>query len=87
MRKISFILFLLTPFIYLSAQEFNEAYLESLPEAVREDIKERKSTNWTVLVKNTPASNLSFAPQFLAMSAVEPAKTPVKTACKINVTL
>ena len=41
MRKISFILLLLTPFFYLSAQEFNEAYLESLPEAVREDIKER----------------------------------------------
>ncbi len=40
MRKISFIL-LLTPFFYLSAQEFNEAYLESLPEAVREDIKVR----------------------------------------------
>ena len=41
MRKISFILLLVTPFFYLSAQEFNEAYLESLPEAVREDIKER----------------------------------------------
>ena len=41
MRKISFILLLLTPFFYISAQEFNEAYLESLPEAVREDIKER----------------------------------------------
>lgn len=41
MRKISFILLLVTPFFYISAQEFNEAYLESLPEAVREDIKER----------------------------------------------
>ena len=41
MRKITFILLLLTPFFYLSAQEFNEAYLESLPEAVRKDIKER----------------------------------------------
>ena len=41
MRKISFILLLLTPFFYISAQEFNEAYLESLPEAVREDIQER----------------------------------------------
>jgi protein involved in polysaccharide export with SLBB domain len=41
MRKISFILLLITPFFYISAQEFNEAYLESLPEAVREDIKER----------------------------------------------
>jgi len=41
MRKISFILLLLTPFFYISAQEFNEPYLESLPEAVREDIKER----------------------------------------------
>ena len=41
MSKISFILLLVTPFFYLSAQEFDETYLESLPEAVREDIKER----------------------------------------------
>ena len=41
MRKISFILLLVTPFFYISAQEFNEAYLESLPEAVRNDISER----------------------------------------------
>jgi len=41
MRKISFILLLVTPSFYISAQELNEAYLESLPEAVREDIKVR----------------------------------------------
>jgi polysaccharide export outer membrane protein len=41
MRKISFILLLVTPSFYISAQEFNEAYLESLPEAVRNDISER----------------------------------------------
>ena len=41
MRKISFILLLVTSTIYISAQEFNEAYLESLPEEIREDVKER----------------------------------------------
>ena len=41
MRKISFILLLVAPSFYISAQEFNEAYLESLPEAVRNDISER----------------------------------------------
>ena len=41
MRKISFILLLVTPSFYISAQEFNEAYLESLPEAVRNDVSER----------------------------------------------
>ena len=41
MRKISFLLLLVTTFFYLSAQEFDESYLESLPESVREDIKER----------------------------------------------
>ena len=41
MRKISFIFLLVTPFFYISAQEFDQAYLESLPEQVREDIKER----------------------------------------------
>ena len=41
MRKISFILLLVTPSFYISAQEFNDAYLESLPEAVRNDISER----------------------------------------------
>jgi len=41
MRKISFILLLLIPFFYLSAQEFDEAYLESLPEDVRDDVKKR----------------------------------------------
>ena len=41
MRKISFIFLLVTPFFYISAQEFDEAYLQSLPEQVREDIKER----------------------------------------------
>jgi hypothetical protein len=41
MRKISFILLLVTHSFYISAQEFNQAYLESLPEAVRNDIAER----------------------------------------------
>jgi protein involved in polysaccharide export with SLBB domain len=41
MRKFSLLLLLITPSLYISAQEFNKAYLESLPEAVREDIKER----------------------------------------------
>lgn len=42
MRKISFILLLVTPSLFISAQElFNEAYLESLPDEIREDVKER----------------------------------------------
>jgi protein involved in polysaccharide export with SLBB domain len=41
MRKISFILLLVTPFFHLLAQEFDEAYLQSLPETIREDIIER----------------------------------------------
>jgi polysaccharide export outer membrane protein len=41
MHKIIFILLLTSSSLYISAQEFSEAYLESLPEAVRDDIKER----------------------------------------------
>ena len=41
MRKISFILLLITISFYISTQEFNEAYIESLPESVREDVKKR----------------------------------------------
>ena len=41
MRKIIFSLLLVIPFFYLSAQEFNAAYLESLPESVRNDIAVR----------------------------------------------
>ena len=41
MRKIIFILLLVSSSLYISAQEFNEAYLESLPEALRDDIKKR----------------------------------------------
>ena len=41
MRKIISILLLVSSSIYISAQELNEAYLKSLPEDVREDIKER----------------------------------------------
>lgn len=41
MRKINFILLLITSSLYISAQEIDEAYLESLPEGVREDIQER----------------------------------------------
>jgi protein involved in polysaccharide export with SLBB domain len=41
MRKIIFILLLLSSSLYISAQEFNEAYLESLPADVRDDIEKR----------------------------------------------
>ena len=41
MRKTSFILLLVTSTLYISSQEYNEAYLNSLPEAVREDVIER----------------------------------------------
>ncbi|MEK9780629.1 MAG: SLBB domain-containing protein [Gammaproteobacteria bacterium] len=41
MRKISFILLLVTSALHISAQEFNQAYLESLPEDVRDDIEKR----------------------------------------------
>ena len=41
MRKISFLSFLVIISLNILTQEFNEAYLESLPEGVREDIKER----------------------------------------------
>ena len=77
MHKISFILLLLTPFFYLSAQEFNEAYLESLPEAVREDIKDRKDeqkasekASYRRLsetdsgIKKTPNTDTVFGSQF-----------------------
>mgnify|MGYP003347925732 FL=1 len=41
MRKIIFILLLISSSLYISAQEFNEAYLESLPADVRDDIEKR----------------------------------------------
>jgi len=41
MHKINFILLLLIPSLYISAQQYSEAYIESLPEEVREGIKER----------------------------------------------
>ena len=41
MRKISFVSFLIIISLNISTQEFDEAYLDSLPEAVRDDIKER----------------------------------------------
>ena len=41
MRKISFVSFLIIISLNISTQEFDEAYLKSLPEDVREDIKER----------------------------------------------
>ena len=41
MRKISFILLLVTSALHISSQEFNQAYLESLPEDVRDDIEKR----------------------------------------------
>ena len=41
MRKISFVSFLIIISLNISTQEFDEAYLDSLPEAVRVDIKER----------------------------------------------
>ena len=47
MRKISFILLLVTSTFYISAQEYNEAYLNSLPEAVREDVIEKRLKNFT----------------------------------------
>jgi protein involved in polysaccharide export with SLBB domain len=41
MRKISFILLLVSSSICISAQEFNDEYLQSLPEDIRNDVKER----------------------------------------------
>ena len=41
MRKISFILLLVSSSIFISAQEFNDEYLQSLPEDIRNDVKER----------------------------------------------
>ena len=42
MRKFSFLLLLLIiPSLHISGQEFNQAYMESLPEGVRNDILER----------------------------------------------
>ena len=41
MRKFSFLLLLVIPSFFISAQEFDQAYLESLPEPVRNDIAER----------------------------------------------
>jgi protein involved in polysaccharide export with SLBB domain len=41
MHKIIFILLLLSSSLYISTQEFNEAYLESLPADVIDDIKKR----------------------------------------------
>jgi protein involved in polysaccharide export with SLBB domain len=43
MRKITFLYLLLIHSLYISAQEFNEAYMASLPEDVQEDIKQRMS--------------------------------------------
>ncbi|MDB2451295.1 SLBB domain-containing protein [Gammaproteobacteria bacterium] len=41
MRKISFVSFLIIISLNISTQEFDEAYLESLPKDAREDIKKR----------------------------------------------
>jgi protein involved in polysaccharide export with SLBB domain len=41
MRKFIFLLLLVAPSSHISAQEFNQTYLESLPESVRNDIAER----------------------------------------------
>ena len=90
MRKISFILLLLTPFFYLSAQEFNEAYLESLPEAVREDIKERmdeqkasEKASYRRLsetdsgIKKTPNADNVFGSQFF--NSMQTSFMPIST--------
>jgi protein involved in polysaccharide export with SLBB domain len=90
MRKISFILLLLTPFFYISAQEFNEAYLESLPEAVREDIKERmdeqkasEKASYRRLsetdsgIKKTPNADNVFGSQFF--NSMQTSFMPIST--------
>lgn len=41
MRKISLALLLIITFLNISAQEFDKAYLESLPEDIREDIQKK----------------------------------------------
>ena len=41
MRKFIFLLLLIAPSLHISAQEFDQTYLKSLPEAVRDDIEER----------------------------------------------
>ena len=41
MRKFIFLLLLVAPSLHISAQEFDQTYLKSLPEAVRDDIEER----------------------------------------------
>ena len=38
MRKLSFLFLFITSSLYISSQEFNEAYMESLPEAECLDI-------------------------------------------------
>ena len=41
MRQTIFIFLLVSSSLYISAQEYDEAYLQSLPEGIRNDIKER----------------------------------------------
>ena len=90
MRKINFILLLVTPFFYLSAQEFNETYLESLPEAVKEDIKERideqkasEKASYTRLsetdsgIKKTPNEDDVFGSQFF--NSMQTSFMPIST--------
>ena len=90
MRKTSFILLLVTPCFYLSAQDFDEAYLESLPEGVRKDIQERmdeqkaseKATYRRLSetdsgIKKTPNTNDVFGSQFF--NSMQTSFMPIST--------
>ena len=78
MSKFNFLfqLLLITSSFYISAQEFNQAYLESLPEGVRNDISERmmeqkvsekpsyRLSETNSDIKKTPNENSLFGAEF-----------------------
>jgi polysaccharide export outer membrane protein len=89
MFKFSFLLLLITSSFHISAQEFNEAYLESLPEAVREDIKarmtEQKASERALYrlsetdsgIKRTPNEDDVFGSQFF--NSMQTSFMPIST--------
>ena len=90
MQKTRFILLLVTSCFYLSAQDFDEAYLESLPEGVRKDIQERmdeqkaseKATYRRLSetdsgIKKTPNTNDVFGSQFF--NSMQTSFMPIST--------
>ena len=90
MRKISFILLLITISFYISTQEFNEAYIESLPESVREDVKKRideqkasevasykRISETDSRIKKTPNKDNVFGSQFF--NSIQTSFMPIST--------